>query len=357
MSQNIKLTESTIGSMKYLYYDMSASPSPSRPDHRDIIKENSNKLNLVPYTHQIPGGFETLCYELGEVHHGLIPLVHVFHTKRPIKLEELILLMHGIVATVLQGTKLELYESSFLLEPKHVYMKRNSTQPQLVYLPIQIETPLKVGFGQLVHYLSTAYDQTNPLTGQIITALKNIVTGNFSLRDIVTVVVQAANQQTVDKKFLVPSTDKPKAESKGLFKRLVSSVTGKEKTGGYDDPFEGFDERTVISMTDVSKINLNVAALYVMDGETCVFEIPITKDNFILGRNVNEVDHCFEEKGISRIHAVITVLGNEYTLTDKGSSGGTFVNGERLVSGQPVPLKDGDEIVLYKKRLRFEVAK
>jgi len=345
MSKEFNLSESTIGNMKYLYHDVSTQ---SFPEHREIIKENFSTLHLVPYAHQIPDGFETLCYDLGEVHHGFISLVHVFHPKRPIKLEELILLIHGIVGTVLSSVKLGLMENSFVLEPKHVYMKRNSTQPQLVYVPIRINEPLKTGFGALVHYLTTSCDTSNPLVGQILAALKNIITTNFNLRDIATVVVQAANKRAVDKQFFEPPV--AKSEPKGLFRRLVGGK-GKEE---HDDPFADFDARTVISMTDSSKIDLNVAALYVMDGPVRMLQIPITKEHFVMGRNPNEVDHYFEDKGISRIHAVIDLSGSGYTITDKGSSGGTYLNGARLNPGTPAELRNGDEVVLYKKKLRFE---
>jgi hypothetical protein len=352
MSKEIKFTESTIGTMKYLYHDLTVAAS--TPEHREIIRENANKLHLVPYSHQIPDGFETLCYDLGEVHHGLIPLVHVFHPKRPIKLEELILLMHGIVGTILSGINLGLYENSYVLDPKYIYMKRNSTQPQLVYLPFPINTPLKIGFGLLVHYLNGAYDQSNPLTGQVLTGIKHVVTGNFSLRDIATIVVQAANNKTVDKKFLIPHTDKPVAEPKGIFRRLVAG--GAKKDAPYEDPFEGFDERTVISQTDTSGINLNVAALYVVERGEKVLQIPITKEYFVLGRTRSEVDHCFEEKSISRVHAVITTEKDGYFAMDKGSAGGTFVNGEKLIPNHSKEIKHGDELMLHKKTLLFECA-
>ncbi|MCL2188197.1 MAG: FHA domain-containing protein [Defluviitaleaceae bacterium] len=354
MNKEITFTESVIGSMKYLYHEPSAATNPA---HRQTIRENAGSLHLVPYSHQIPDGFETLCYELGEVHHGLISLVHVFHAKRPIKAEELILLVHGIVGAVLTGTKLGLHENSFMLDPRYVYMKRNSTQPQLVYLPYSIDVPLKIGFGQLVHYLSLSQDTANPLTGQILTALKNTVTGNFNLRDLATIVVQAANSKTIEDKYLNPQKDKPADEPKGIFKRLVAGVTGSKESEAYEDPFAGFDERTVISMTDVSGIDLNVAALYVMERDARVMQIPITKEYFVLGRTRNECDHCFDEKSISRVHAVIQSDAKGYTVTDKGSSGGTFVNGARIVSNHPVPLKHGDTLELHKKKLLFECDK
>ena len=54
------------------------------------------------------------------------------------------------------------------------------------------------------------------------------------------------------------------------------------------------------------------------------------------------------EARISRKHALIK-FGAELTIEDIGSLNGTFVNrGQRLEPGSPVPLKDGDEIIVGK---------
>ena len=54
------------------------------------------------------------------------------------------------------------------------------------------------------------------------------------------------------------------------------------------------------------------------------------------------------EARISRKHALIK-FGSELTIEDIGSLNGTFVNrGQRLEPGSPVPLKDGDEIIVGK---------
>jgi hypothetical protein len=54
------------------------------------------------------------------------------------------------------------------------------------------------------------------------------------------------------------------------------------------------------------------------------------------------------EKGVSRIHAVISRSEDTLTLTDMGSVNGTHLNGQRLVPDQPRVLRDGDEIRLGK---------
>jgi pSer/pThr/pTyr-binding forkhead associated (FHA) protein len=50
------------------------------------------------------------------------------------------------------------------------------------------------------------------------------------------------------------------------------------------------------------------------------------------------------EKGVSRIHATIERSEDTLTITDLGSSNGTYLNGQRLIANQPRVLRDGDEI-------------
>jgi pSer/pThr/pTyr-binding forkhead associated (FHA) protein len=62
------------------------------------------------------------------------------------------------------------------------------------------------------------------------------------------------------------------------------------------------------------------------------------------------------EAKVSRRHARITVTDGQYFLEDLGSTNGTFVNrGKRLPAGERYQLKDGDEIIVGKTFLRFQL--
>jgi hypothetical protein len=52
------------------------------------------------------------------------------------------------------------------------------------------------------------------------------------------------------------------------------------------------------------------------------------------------------QQGVSRVHAVISQTGHTLTLTDLGSTNGTFINDQRLVAHQPRILRDGDYLRL-----------
>jgi len=54
------------------------------------------------------------------------------------------------------------------------------------------------------------------------------------------------------------------------------------------------------------------------------------------------------EKGVSRLHASITIDGNHVTITDLGSANGTRVNGNRLAPNQSQAIVHGDLLTFGK---------
>jgi hypothetical protein len=71
-----------------------------------------------------------------------------------------------------------------------------------------------------------------------------------------------------------------------------------------------------------------------------------------------DLDSDDPEAKVSRRHARITYNDGKYFLEDLGSTNGTFINrGKRLAPGVGQPLNDGDEIIVGKTFLRFNVVK
>jgi pSer/pThr/pTyr-binding forkhead associated (FHA) protein len=70
-------------------------------------------------------------------------------------------------------------------------------------------------------------------------------------------------------------------------------------------------------------------------------EVSIAKEEFLVGRGP-DCDLRVNDEDISRHHCLIRVRSQEATLSDLGSSNGTFVNGKRVLS--QVVLTSGDEI-------------
>ena len=71
-----------------------------------------------------------------------------------------------------------------------------------------------------------------------------------------------------------------------------------------------------------------------------------------------DLDSDDPEAKVSRRHARITFNDGKYLLEDLGSTNGTFINrGKRLLPGTRQPLNDGDEIIVGKTFLRFQIVK
>ena len=71
-----------------------------------------------------------------------------------------------------------------------------------------------------------------------------------------------------------------------------------------------------------------------------------------------DLDSDDPEAKVSRRHARITFSDGKYLLEDLGSTNGTFINrGKRLAAGTRQQLNDGDEIIVGKTFLRFQVLK
>lgn len=77
-----------------------------------------------------------------------------------------------------------------------------------------------------------------------------------------------------------------------------------------------------------------------------------------MGRDPNENDLVYPDgtPGISGRHCVVTLSGGQVTLTDLGSSYGTFLEGGRkLTPNQPVTLRVGDSFYLGAEKERFVI--
>jgi hypothetical protein len=68
------------------------------------------------------------------------------------------------------------------------------------------------------------------------------------------------------------------------------------------------------------------------------------KKEFKIGRNSDWSDLHLNDRAISRYHAVIMINDQKISIQDKGSMGGTYVNGERLEPNIPTLLKHSDHI-------------
>lgn len=81
------------------------------------------------------------------------------------------------------------------------------------------------------------------------------------------------------------------------------------------------------------------------DGEQFTHDL---SDRLTIGRSPDN-DLQLQDSQVSRVHAMIEISANGYTLSDLGSSNGTYLNRKRV--HQPVRLRVGDTITVGQYRL------
>ena len=85
--------------------------------------------------------------------------------------------------------------------------------------------------------------------------------------------------------------------------------------------------------------------LYTPDGRVAVV---LEKDNFLIGKQKEDVDMMLEDNSVSRLHARISVEDGTIYLEDLNSTNGTYKNGLRLQPYEKRRIEEGDEIRIGK---------
>jgi pSer/pThr/pTyr-binding forkhead associated (FHA) protein len=106
------------------------------------------------------------------------------------------------------------------------------------------------------------------------------------------------------------------------------------------------------------------ATLTIERGDGAGTQFPLTRDESVIGRwdadngifpDV-DLDTVDLEAKVSRRHARVLIRDSKFFVEDLGSTNGTYINrGRRLLPGTPQQLSDGDEIIVGKTFLRFNI--
>ena len=82
--------------------------------------------------------------------------------------------------------------------------------------------------------------------------------------------------------------------------------------------------------------------------------LPLEEGRVTVGREADNDLAVVDDPTLSRLHAVIELLGSGWCVRDLASASGTFVNGERIWAERP--LRPGDEIRGLGERRRVRLA-
>lgn len=85
------------------------------------------------------------------------------------------------------------------------------------------------------------------------------------------------------------------------------------------------------------------------------WDIPIKDFPFYIGKDKSRNQLVLKEGSVSRLHAVLTIRGQEVFLTDLDSTNGTYVNGQKVEKNQPVPINNSDELAFSREVYLFKV--
>jgi len=103
-----------------------------------------------------------------------------------------------------------------------------------------------------------------------------------------------------------------------------------------------------------------VSASPVNDSEATIFSLPEVMtlarssdgraipapSGCVLGRSGDAAEYFEDDMTVSRSHARVVYSDGVWAIEDLGSTNGTWVNGTRIETGIPHPLKKGDRVAL-----------
>jgi pSer/pThr/pTyr-binding forkhead associated (FHA) protein len=90
-------------------------------------------------------------------------------------------------------------------------------------------------------------------------------------------------------------------------------------------------------------------------GSTVGLSFALVRDSVRVGRDPSS-DIVLRDQTVSRNHATLDRRGNEWSVTDLGSTNGTEVGGRRLAPTQATTLRPGDTVGFGDVECRFEVS-
>lgn len=214
----------------------------------------------------------------------------------------------SVVESLIQGV-LDTQNNGFLfcgnveLSLDRVFVDTNTMQARLVYLPLNrhlfddenaFELHLRSELLRTIH-------QTPELSDSRIAMLENdLMDGTLSLRDLLNRIRNGAAAP-------IPETPDRREEP---------AAAAEEKA----------KQLWLVAMNAPKKVKFLV-----------------DRDSFLIGKRGAAVDAPIDfNKMISRIHCRVDCADGQYTVTDMGSTNGTYLNGNRLNPNTPYPIKHED---------------
>ena len=82
-------------------------------------------------------------------------------------------------------------------------------------------------------------------------------------------------------------------------------------------------------------------------------DIMIDKDDFIIGRLADHVDHVLKNNAVGKLHVQLIYRNGACCVKDLNSVNGTFINDKRIESNKEYVLKNDDRLRLANSEFMF----
>lgn len=157
---------------------------------------------------------------------------------------------------------------------------------------------------------------------------------------------------------------KPQPETKASAVPVAASETAAKPAANSATWGKMYGETTLLGFTnygETSILGAGAGGIGTFDTPNLIREMTgekvfVTKRNFIIGKSNERADYTVKNNNaISRVHAEITVVGDEYYIIDKGSTNHTYVNNSMIQPESSVRIYDGDEIKLANEKFTFHL--
>lgn len=142
--------------------------------------------------------------------------------------------------------------------------------------------------------------------------------------------------------------------------KYVDPVQPKEWEETYNIDIDEEEKTCLLMEEDMDKTMLLKEAV---QGETFLLRaenpaqyhnIPIIEFPFFVGKLESKVNYTINSTAISRFHAKIECIGNQYFITDLNSTNGTFVNNIRLKANETKELQENEKLSFANITFYFE---
>jgi len=307
-------------------------------------------------------------------------------------------LMKNLTEAIVQSVDCFLNPLNFLVVDDYIYVNSENFDVRVIYVPLRNALLTEEGLNRWVYDLARSlsrklsgkppsnewqeiishlWDMPENLTvyetkdyydalyndRRNITALRNNVgTQNKSAKPKIEITPPSQSPSNSAKFEII--REEPKNKGFGFFAKLFGTKTEKKQA-----PIVNDNTVTMVSFENImTEVDLSAesgiypkAVLHVVENGEKTVQIPISKSSFVLGRNLHEVDYCFNSErdvSISRKHVEINCEAGKYYITQISATAGvyTYINQDKQVAyDERVLLENGDTIRIGKRELLFEM--